>query len=551
MIGALASLLILPMAAFQAPAFDSDVQQRGGGRSQSGSGGRIGPARRMAPSSLNVTLTANLDLTVLGASHALDIWGYVSPSGREYALICLTDKLAFVEVTNPAAPDFFDAISHPFSTAVDVKVYRDHCYLATETAGTGVQVIDLSDIDDHNVTLVQTLTEPGTAHNLAVDTESGFLYTLWSGGGTGTTMCFDLTDPSNPVQVGSGSVTGAQQHDAQIVTYTSGIYAGRQILFGAVPFAGVMIWDVTDKSNTFLVATGRYPDLEVTHQCWLSEDRHYLYVGDEYDEFRHFLITTRTMVFDVSDIASPTLVSTFTNGLRAVDHNLYVKGGFIFESNYSSGLRIFDTNDDPLNPTEVGWYDTYPANDDTIFKGAWSNFPFFPSGTVVLSDIQSGLFIFDVSAATVRQAPVTSFDVLRGVVTGGSLGSLSDDAQLVVKAGLTLFQGEPPINVEFEGTAPWQHASKMSVTMTGWANTPGLSQSLEMYDWVAGQFEAVDVRAAGTSSVMVQPMLADPDRFIEGGTRLVRARVRVSRTGLTLLWPWSYSFDRLSWQINP
>ncbi|MCH8979233.1 MAG: choice-of-anchor B family protein [Armatimonadetes bacterium] len=505
------------------------------------------------PSSFNVTLAANLNLAAFGASGANDIWGYVSPLGREYALISLLNKLAFVDVTNPAAPILFKTIAHPNSGWGDVKVYQNHCYLTTENATTGVQVIDLAAIDSYIVMLVDTLAVPERAHNLAVDAESGFLYTLGTRGGTGTTMCFDLTDPSAPVQVGADSMTGGQyMHDAQIVTYTSGPYAGRQILFGANGGGALKIWDVTDKAAPVQIGAETYPDVEYAHQCWLSADRNYLYLGDELDESRtNGVSTTRTLVFDVSDITNPTIVSTFTNGLASIDHNLYIKGGFIFESNYSSGLRIYDTNDDPLNPTEVGWYDTYPANDNTNFNGTWSNFPFFPSGTVILSDRQSGLFVFDVSAATVRQAPVTSFNVVRGVVTGGSLGSLSDDAQLVVKAGLTLFQGEPPINVEFEGTAPWQHASKMSVTMTGWANTPGLSQSLEMYDWVAGQFEAVDVRAAGTSSVMVQPMLADPDRFIEGGTRLVRARVRVSQTGLTLLWPWSYSFDRLSWQINP
>ena len=343
-------------------------------------------------------------------------------------------------------------------------------------------------------------------------------------------------------------------HDAQIVTYTSGPNAGKQILFGASGGNALKVWDVTDKTAPFEIGAETYPDVEYAHQCWLSEDRNYLYLGDELDETRsNGITTTRTLVFDVSDITNPTLVSTFTTGLNSIDHNLYVKGGFIFESNYSSGLRIFDANDDPLNPTEVGWYDTYPANDDANFSGTWSNFPFFPSGTVILSDRQSGLFVFDVSAATVRGAGAESFLAVRGVVQSGDLGSLlaTDGNVLAVRAGLTLFLGEPPVNVVFESTAPWQHASKMSVTMTSWANTPGLSQSLEMWDWVASAYVAVDVRPAGTSAVMVQPLLTDPDRFIQTGTRLVRARVRVSRSGFTLIWPWTYFIDELSWQVNP
>jgi len=447
----------------------------------------------------------------------------------------------------------FATILHLDNLWGDVKVYRDHCYLTTERAGIGIQVIDLSDIDNHNVTLVRTLPDISDAHNLAIDTESGYLYTLITAGGTGTTMCFDLTNPSNPVRVGANSMTGGQgMHDAQIVTYTSGPYAGRQILFGASGGNALRIWDVTNKAAPFQISSGTYPDVEYCHQCWLSEDRKYLYVDDELDESRNGT-TTRTLVFDVSDINNPTLVSTFTTGLNSIDHNLYVKSGFIFESNYSSGLRIFDANDDPENPTEVGWYDTYLANDNANFNGTWSNFPFFPSGTVILSDRQTGLYIFDVSAATVKTTNVAAFRIVRGFHMNGGLPDLEtiDNSTLTVKAGITLNNREAPINVEFTSTALWQHASRMNVSLTGFASTVGLMRTLELYDWVADAYVPVDISAPATSPQSVTVNVSDPDRFIQDGTRLMKARVSVKQFGITVHWPWRYSFDQFSWQINP
>ena len=69
--------------------------------------------------SLNVDLLSQIPLNGFASnpSTASDCWGYVSPSGREYALVALRNALAVVEVTDPVlipgpaptgkAPDFF------------------------------------------------------------------------------------------------------------------------------------------------------------------------------------------------------------------------------------------------------------------------------------------------------------------------------------------------------------------------------------------------------------------------------------------------------------
>jgi choice-of-anchor B domain-containing protein len=340
----------------------------------------------------NVTLLS----TVNGSGN--DVWGYVSPSGREYALASNNSNVKFIEITNPTSPVLVAQFPHNGSSWGDVKTYKAFAYSVTESSS-GIMVYDMSDIDNGNVTLVRTIQSSTRSHNVAIDEVSGFMYTLGSRSFSppGTTTCWDLSNPSNPVRVGAASVTNNYQHDANIVTHTSGPYAGRQILYGASEGRGLEIYDVTDKNNPQKLSTTSYGMIGYNHQGWLSDDYQTFYANDELDELNSG-ITTRTLIFDVSDINNPSLAGTFTTGLNSIDHNLYYKDGFLFESNYTSGLRIINACD-PTNLSEVGSYDTYAPNNSAAFSGAWSVFPFFPSGVCLINNNGGNLFIVDPSAA--------------------------------------------------------------------------------------------------------------------------------------------------------
>ena len=329
----------------------------------------------------NVSLYSHLTLQDLSASGAFDCWGYVSESGREYAIIGLSNGTAFVEITDPVNPVITGPVLTP-NAGQDMKVYQNYVYVTSDSGPS--HVIDVADIDSGVISLVNTIA--AGAHNLALNEESGFLYACLGG----PMVVFDLADPANPIQVG---LWAGQTHDAYVVNYTEGIYAGREIAF---VFAGssqaVNIVDVTDKGNMFLLGSVTYPNAAYCHQGWLADERRFLYANDELDGIQ------RTSIFDVEDLSNPVFYNEFTSGLSSTDHNLYVRDGFIFEASYTGGLRIFD-GCDPINPVEVGFFDTFPGNNSPGFSGVWSNFPFFPSGTVIVSDRSGGLFVLDPSQA--------------------------------------------------------------------------------------------------------------------------------------------------------
>ncbi|QDV08594.1 LVIVD repeat protein [Planctomycetes bacterium Poly30] len=332
-----------------------------------------------------------------GNDNGNDCWGYVSPSGREYALMGTTSATVVVEITNPGAPVVIQRIPGPSSTWRDIKTYQDRAYTVSE-GGNGIQVINLSNVDNGVVSLETTITGNGTdaSHNVAIDEDSGFLYR--SGGGSNGLRIYSLANPGNPVFVGQWNTRYV--HDVQVVTYTTGAFAGREIAYccaglnGGFQDTGLTVVDVTNKANPVVLSQIAYPSREYSHQGWLSEDRTRFYLGDELDEGNSVSLTT-THIFDVSDPANATYIGQFDNGDPAIGHNMYSHDGKLFQANYTSGLRVFDlANLD--NPTEMAYFDTAPTSTSASFNGLWSCYPYFPSGVVIGSDIESGLFVWTV-----------------------------------------------------------------------------------------------------------------------------------------------------------
>jgi choice-of-anchor B domain-containing protein len=244
-----------------------------------------------------------------------------------------------------------------------------------------------------------------SAHNIVINTETGYAYTVGNGDGGetcgGGLHMIDIREPENPTFAGcfSDPATGRQKtgytHDAQCVVYRGPDedYQGREICFGSNETA-LSIADVTDKQNPVAVAVAEYPNVGYTHQAWLTEDHRYLLLDDEMDELHGLVDHTRTLIWDVSDLDDPVLAEEFLNpNSVSIDHNQYVVGDKVYQSNYVAGLRIIDISDIE-NPREVGFFDTVPyGSDGPRFDGSWSNYPFFESGVIVVTSGDEGLFL--------------------------------------------------------------------------------------------------------------------------------------------------------------
>ncbi len=350
-----------------------------------------------------------------------DVWGWTDPiSGREFALLGRRDATVFVEVTDPVSPlvlGILPSYDGSESTWRDIKVYKDHAFVVVDARGAnGMQVFDLTElrnVQNPPVTFSEIAHYDGIAqaHNIVINEETGYAYAVGSSGGDcsyGLHM-IDIRDPRSPAYAGcfrdlsTGRGGSGYTHDAQCVIYhgPDTEYAGREICIGA-NVSAISIADVTDKTAPVAVSVAVEPGVKYAHQGWLTEDQKYYIQNDESDEFasESEKLNPRTLVWDVTVLDDPILIIEYYGETGSVDHNLYIRGNYVYEANYTAGLRILDI-EDINDPRPVAYFDTYPQNNAVSFSGAWSNYPFFQSGTILVSSQREGLFILEAPSLVV------------------------------------------------------------------------------------------------------------------------------------------------------
>ncbi len=366
----------------------------------------------------DVDLVSFLPVSALGGERGIqvnDLWGWTDPeTGREYAIVGRFDGTTFVDVTDATNPVYLGEL--PLTEGAtpnlwrDMKVHANHVFIVADNAGAhGVQVFDLTqlrNVANPPATFAETAhyDRINSAHNIVVNTETGFVYVVGASGGGetcgGGLHMIDVRDPAHPTFAGcfadptTGNAGTGYTHDAMCVVYhgPDEAYRGREICVGSNETA-ISIADVTNRENPVAVSSASYPNVVYAHQGWISDDHRYFFSNDEGDEIAGVTPRTRTLVWDIVDLDDPVLLTQYMGETAATDHNLYVRGNLMYESNYVAGLRIIDVGD-PANPREVGHFDTVPWGADSPgFAGSWSNYPYFESGIVVVTSMREGMFV--------------------------------------------------------------------------------------------------------------------------------------------------------------
>lgn len=356
---------------------------------------------------LNIDLSSHLTFTEMGGSSSdegNDIWGWTDPlTNKEYALMGTNRGTVFVNITDPINPIYLGKLPPATSNSIwrDIKTYGTYAYIVSEAAGYGMQIFDLTllrNIPTPPVTFTATrYTQFGEAHNIVINQETGFAYAV------GTNTCneglhmINLQNPNNPTFAGCFSSDG-YTHDAQCVQYhgADSDYVEKEICFNANEDT-LTIVNVSNKASPVQISRTSYTNAKYIHQGWLSEDHRYFLSGDELDEttLGH---NTKTYIWDISDLDAPMIIGEYLNSTSAIDHNIYIKGEYAYMANYTSGLSIVNIADIAnVNLIEVAHFDTYPVNNSANYNGAWSNYPYFQSGTIIVSDINTGLYVLSPS----------------------------------------------------------------------------------------------------------------------------------------------------------
>lgn len=397
---------------------------------------------------------ADLEIPELGHPvqfRSMDIWGWVGPSGREFTLICLDNGAAIVDSSDPANPCIVGKLPtgrFPDRWG-DIKVYDNTMYAVKDKGGSEIPGEELYGIEVYDLLRYDAMEcaedpkeapyfypdfvneEHGSSHNLAINTESGYLYSVGTNFCEGGLMVFDVkTDRLRPSLVACIDQDG-YTHDAQCVTYDGPDldHQGKEICF-AFNEDTVTVWDLTDFQNPVVLSRSPYINSAYTHQGWTNNDLTKVLVDDELDEFCNQepfpeatcdrfplnnltgIKTTSTVVFDISDLDDLKYEGAYIHPDLSIDHNLYIWGlnhrkgwggnpplefypdpNFAYLNNYLAGVRILDiSSDDIADWSEVGYFDVSPDRTEVAFAGSWSGY-MHPSGVYAVSSIERGLFL--------------------------------------------------------------------------------------------------------------------------------------------------------------
>jgi len=212
----------------------------------------------------------------------------------------------------------------------------------------------------------------------------------------------DIREPALPRFAGCYSEDG-YVHDTQCIVYVGPdtAYLNHEICF-CYDEDTLTIVDVSDKSAPKTLAVQGYQGYQYTHQGWLLPGNPtHLLLDDELDELYGDEPHTRTLIWDVSSLTSPREVGSFYSKKTVIDHNQYTLGNRVFQANYCGGLRILDTTNAKTGVLrEVGYFDVSPDCNEREFLGSWSNYPYLPSGNILISSIDRGLFVVKYNGAS-------------------------------------------------------------------------------------------------------------------------------------------------------
>lgn len=368
-----------------------------------------------------VSLVSHIPLSEFSSLAANDIWGHHDlNTGIEYAIIGLRDGVAVVSLADPENPTIVDKINQQITTWRDIKVYQyfdttlnlwqSYAYVTADRASEGLKVVSLNDLPN-SIEIVTTDLNDSSAHNVYISNvdytlniasggEPG-LHILGPSSFLGAMRTYSLADPATPVPSYRHPApnSGLYTHDAssvlisderansQCVNATS---SGCTVLMDFNEDS-VRLWDHSDITDAKALSTFTYSGAAYVHSGWWTEDRNYILVHDELDE-RINSVNSSVYIFEISDLTNPTRVGTWQGPTRAIDHNGFVRGNRYYMSNYERGLTILDISD-PTSPETIGRFDTYPLLDGSSFSGAWGVYPYLNSGLVLVSDINSGLYV--------------------------------------------------------------------------------------------------------------------------------------------------------------
>ena len=333
-----------------------------------------------------------------------EVWG-VAVNGREFAILGSTMGTHYIDVTDPTNPVQVAFVPGKATGSQiihrDYDTYQNYIFGVCDEGPSSLQIMDISGLPDTVVLVNNSDSLITRAHNGWIDTATARFYALSVAGGAQGYQgmkVFDISDPVHPQFLWGGNVIEgfafSHVHDAFVRNDTAYLNCGNN---------GLCVADFSDPANPKLIGTmTSYAGQGYNHSGWLSADGLTYYMADE----THGSPMKAVDVSDFEDINLEDAFDAESTALQIV-HNPVLACNLVYVAYYYDGLQVFDVSD-PTNVQHVMYYPTSTEVNTGSYMGAWGAYPLLPSGNILVSDMQNGLFVVAALDTLCNKPPIVS-----------------------------------------------------------------------------------------------------------------------------------------------
>ena len=269
---------------------------------------------------------------------------------------------AFIyDITNPDAPVlaswYNPGNNQQFLEAI---VIGNRGYFGSGIGNGGVHIVDLS--NPYNPVMLGTVDATHgnghpIIHEMLVLDQGGKRYLIENYNSTLTKplRVIDITDPANPVFKWEFlPQSGGWVHNMHI--------RGNWMFASQYTGSLLELYDISNLATQTPTFKTSITSSSSNHSAWTSEDGNYLYSARE-------TFDGDIRVYDIRPLFNvPPQPAILLRSIRAGDlginaitpHNPVVMGNKLYVSWYQAGIQVFDISN-PANPTRLGQYDTFPS----------------------------------------------------------------------------------------------------------------------------------------------------------------------------------------------
>ncbi len=332
------------------------------------------------------------------------VWGWKNPKNNvEYAILGQGKGTAIIDLSNPTAPTRAAFVPGRRDKCIwrEYKTYKNYLYAISDDASpNSFQIIDLSYLPDsvHVVYDGTDLFEKG--HTIFIDDDKmyiGYVKGSTIPNGVSSMSVYSLANPEKPTLLRS------LNQDASSISQVHDMLVRNDTVYASCGNQGLFIYYYDEIANKFnpINALTSYPSQGYNHSSALTKDGKTLVFCDEVPR------NLAVKVLDVSDISNLTVATTFKSAEGPTPHNPYIKDNtFVFIAYYQDGLQIFNISD-PKKPYRTGYFDTDTIDgkknnyniSGSAYHGNWGAYIDLPSGLILASDMQNGLYVLDATIA--------------------------------------------------------------------------------------------------------------------------------------------------------